>query len=82
MANRRSIRAQMVSNTKISGALCTPDILEVKKIVDINRNVCHISKALNAKGCVKQAQMRVWLSGRASPCQGECRGFESHHPLK
>ena len=25
--------------------------------------------------------MRVQLSGRASRCQRECRGFESHHPL-
>ena len=25
--------------------------------------------------------MRAWLSGRASPCQGEGRGFESHRPL-
>ena len=24
---------------------------------------------------------RMWLSGRASPCQGEGRGFESRHPL-
>ncbi len=24
---------------------------------------------------------RKWLSGRASPCQGEGRGFESHLPL-
>ena len=26
--------------------------------------------------------MREWLSGRASPCQGECRGFESRLPLQ
>ncbi len=25
--------------------------------------------------------MREWLSGRASPCQGECREFESRFPL-
>ncbi|MDF2924132.1 MAG: hypothetical protein K0R57_3046 [Paenibacillaceae bacterium] len=25
--------------------------------------------------------MRTWLSGRASPCQGEGRGFESLRPL-
>ncbi len=56
MANRRSIRAQMVSNTKISGAQSAPDIFEIKKIVDINRNVCHISKALNARDCVNQAK--------------------------
>jgi hypothetical protein len=24
---------------------------------------------------------RTWLSGRASPCQGEGRGFESRRPL-
>src|SRR3978361_2586901 len=23
----------------------------------------------------------MWLSGRASPCQGEVRGFDSLHPL-
>ena len=26
--------------------------------------------------------MREWLSGRASPCQGERRGFESRLPLQ
>ena len=26
--------------------------------------------------------MRMWLSGRASPCQGEGREFESRHPLQ
>ena len=26
--------------------------------------------------------MREWLSGRASACQGECRGFESRFPLQ
>ena len=26
--------------------------------------------------------MRKWLSGRASPCQGEGRGFESRLPLQ
>ena len=25
--------------------------------------------------------LREWLSGRASPCQGECREFESRLPL-
>src|SRR6266699_1816424 len=25
--------------------------------------------------------VRTWLSGRASPCHGEGRGFESRHPL-
>ena len=25
--------------------------------------------------------MREWLSGRALPCQGKCRGFESRLPL-
>ncbi len=36
-------------------------------------------------GCGTQSRiaaiMRAWLSGRASPCQGEGRGFESHRPL-
>ena len=26
--------------------------------------------------------VREWLSGRASPCQGECREFESRFPLQ
>ena len=26
--------------------------------------------------------LRKWLSGRASPCQGEGRGFESRLPLQ
>ena len=33
------------------------------------------------KQCVKIV-LREWLSGRASPCQGECRGFESRLPLQ
>ena len=32
--------------------------------------------------CLAIAQcVREWLSGRASPCQGECREFESRFPL-
>ena len=30
---------------------------------------------------LKQRNMREWLSGRASPCQGERREFESRFPL-
>ena len=30
---------------------------------------------------VSVGAMRTWLSGRASPCQGEGRGFESRRPL-
>jgi hypothetical protein len=29
----------------------------------------------------KRTRMREWLSGRALPCQGRCRGFESRLPL-
>src|SRR5580693_1103342 len=29
----------------------------------------------------RRLAMRTWLSGRASPCQGEGRGFESRRPL-
>ena len=29
----------------------------------------------------REVGMRMWLSGRASPCQGEGRGFESRRPL-
>ena len=30
----------------------------------------------------KCAQLRMWRSGSASPCQGEGREFESRHPLE
>jgi hypothetical protein len=30
---------------------------------------------------MRKAPRRKWLSGRASPCQGEGRGFESRLPL-
>ena len=30
----------------------------------------------------KSGDTREWLRGRASPCQGECRGFESRLPLQ
>ncbi len=29
-----------------------------------------------------KAKMREWLSGRASPCQGEGRGFDPRLPLQ
>ena len=32
-------------------------------------------------GC-RVAFMREWLSGRASPCQGESRGFDPRLPLQ
>ena len=31
---------------------------------------------------LKQFEMREWLSGRALPCQGKCREFESRLPLQ
>jgi hypothetical protein len=39
---------------------------------------------LSETTCVIQyvAFMREWLSGRALPCQGRCRGFESRLPLQ
>ena len=37
------------------------------------------ASALDADGVRSE---RKWLSGRASPCQGEGRGFESHLPLQ
>ena len=33
------------------------------------------------KSCKSRIIVRKWLSGRASPCQGEGRGFESRLPL-
>jgi hypothetical protein len=33
-------------------------------------------------GCYSERSTRKWLSGRASPCQGEGRGFESRLPLQ
>ena len=55
-----------------------------KKGIDSSGNIW------DYKSCAKRApeisftklDLRVWLSGRASPCQGECRAFESRHPLK
>jgi hypothetical protein len=45
--------------------------------------VQHVARTRTAR---KRAERRtettrMWLSGRASPCQGEGRGFESRHPL-
>ena len=31
---------------------------------------------------VPTRNMREWLSGRALPCQGKCREFESRFPLQ
>lgn len=36
---------------------------------------------INANGLVLYFIMRVQLSGRAAPCQGACRAFESRYPL-
>jgi len=33
------------------------------------------------KGIIYPFRMREWLSGRALPCQGKCREFESRLPL-
>jgi hypothetical protein len=32
-------------------------------------------------GSYNPFSQRVWPSGKASPSQGDIRGFESHHPL-
>ena len=32
--------------------------------------------------CFGRSHLREWLSGRASPCQGERREFESRLPLQ
>ena len=41
----------------------------------IEHNICTIR-------CCEWCIMREWLSGRASPCQGERREFESRLPLQ
>ena len=54
------------------------------------RRWCTLDRSLTLKDSLVWASltqsglvliMRTWLSGRASPCQGEGRGFESRRPL-
>src|SRR5216683_5328874 len=45
----------------------------------MNRESSSLSPpTIYVRGC---ANMREWLSGRASPCQGESRGFDPRLPL-
>ncbi len=47
-----------------------------------NAGVASSTLALGTAGIHNAFSERKWLSGRASPCQGEGRGFESHLPLQ
>ena len=52
---------------------CQLDVSGNVRLVFVRRRGPEISNLL--------VFMRTWLSGRASPCQGEGRGFESRRPL-
>ncbi len=48
----------------------------------MNRESSSLSPPILAGKIVsKQKVLREWLSGRASPCQGESRGFDPRLPL-
>ena len=44
-------------------------------------SICLTSRGSQVRALLFPPYMREWLSGRASPCQGERREFESRFPL-
>ena len=48
----------------------------------IKNLIYYRSKPWEAQQDAWHASLREWLSGRALPCQGKCRGFESRLPLQ
>jgi hypothetical protein len=58
------------------------DVAQLVEHTTENRGVNSPSLFVGTARLVVVSKMRVWLSGRASPCQGEGRGFKSRRPLE
>ena len=57
---------------------------EIKKVVDIELSLYYnivCVQYIVLKSTKMNTNMREWLSGGVSPCQGEGRGFESRLAL-
>ena len=52
------------------------------KTLDFLNQICYINRANLSLLHINIYNLREWLSGRALPCQGKCRGFESRLPLQ
>ena len=53
----------------------------VAQLVEQGTENPRVGGSIPPGGTIKFCIMREWLSGRASPCQGERREFESRLPL-
>ena len=61
---------------------CIAGVAELADALDLGSSAARRgSSNLFARTNHSKKVKREWLSGRASPCQGECRGFESRLPL-
>ncbi len=50
-------------------------------IAQLGEHLPYKQRVIGSIPIVSTIVMREWLSGRASPCQGECRESESRLPL-
>ena len=57
------------------------DVAELADALDLGSSVNDMGVRVSSSAPNTQKTMREWLSGRASPCQGERREFESRLPL-
>ena len=60
------------------------DVAELADALDLGSSVndMGVRVSSSAPHTRKILHMREWLSGRALPCQGKCREFESRLPLQ
>ena len=57
------------------------DSASIAQLVEQRTENPRVAGSIPARGTILNFEVRKWLSGRASPCQGEGRGFESRLPL-
>ena len=72
----------MVSRVQIpdgSPEMENADVAELADALDLGSSVNDMGVRVSSSA--PKQKMREWLSGRASPCQGERREFESRLPL-
>ena len=73
----------MVSRVQIpdgSPEMENADVAELADALDLGSSVNDMGVRVSSSA--PKQKMREWLSGRASPCQGERREFESRLPLQ
>ena len=58
------------------------DVAELADALDLGSSVNDMGVQVSSSAPIQNTNMREWLSGRALPCQGKCREFESRLPLQ